>query len=217
MSPAAPPVEHSTKSPGYRTALRRQCIAAREDLPAELHAEYARRIERQLWSWLATRTPAAIGFCWPFRGEFDARPLIGRLLAQGWRAALPVVHAPGRPVSFHAWTPDAAMTLDRYGIPRPAADQPLLPELQLVPVNAFDPAGFRLGYGGGYFDRTLATMVPRPLAVGIGFEVARVTSIGPQPHDIPLDAVVTESGLTQFPRAAHLSGLSDRPGNLPLK
>jgi 5,10-methenyltetrahydrofolate synthetase len=217
MRLAPPPEEHHTKSPGDRALLRRQCIAARENLPAQVHAEYSLRIEAALWSWLAGRAPAAIGFYWPVRREFDARPLVGRLLGLGWRAGLPVVHGPARAMSYRAWTPASAMIEGRLGIPLPAADQPIVPQLLLVPVNAFDRAGFRLGYGGGYFDRTLAAMVPRPLALGIGFEVARVASIAPQPHDIPLDAIVSEAGLTLFPRDPALSGSTDSAGKIGLK
>jgi 5-formyltetrahydrofolate cyclo-ligase len=74
------------------------------------------------------------------------------------------------------------------------ADSPVLtPDLLLVPLVGFDPAGYRLGYGGGYYDRTLAAIQPRPLAIGIGFEQQALATIHPQPHDIPMDYIVTES------------------------
>ena len=73
----------------------------------------------------------------------------------------------------------------------------MLPNIILLPLVAFDRQGFRLGYGGGYFDRTLAALVPRPLAIGVGFELARVADIRPQAHDLPLDAVVTEAGIVR--------------------
>lgn len=86
------------------------------------------------------------------------------------------------------------MTTDRHGIPIPAGDGSLHPEVVLLPLVAFDADGYRIGYGGGYFDRTLAAMSPRPLAIGVGFELARVDSTGPQAHDIRLDVIVTEAG-----------------------
>lgn len=86
------------------------------------------------------------------------------------------------------------MTTDRHGIPIPAGDGSLHPEVVLLPLVAFDADGYRIGYGGGYFDRTLAAMSPRPLAIGVGFELARVDSTGPQAHDIRLDVIVTETG-----------------------
>ena len=94
------------------------------------------------------------------------------------------------------------MVTDRYGIHYPASGDMLHPDLLLIPVNAFDAQGFRLGYGKGHFDHTLASLVPRPLAIGVGFELARVASIHPQAHDIPMDAVVTENGTECFSQRA---------------
>ena len=136
-----------------------------------------------------------LAFCAPVRGEFDARPPVGELLARGWRAAMPVVVEAGAPMIFRAWTPDCAMDTDRHGIPIPRNGPEIDPDIVLLPLLAFDPAGYRLGYGGGYFDRTLAARAPRPRAIGVGFELARVADIRPQPHDIRLDAVVTEAGV----------------------
>lgn len=90
------------------------------------------------------------------------------------------------------------MATDRHGIHFPTSGAALIPDMLLIPVNAFDRRGFRIGYGSGYFDRTLATLVPPPLSIGVGFELARVATIYPQAHDIPLDAVVTEAGLELF-------------------
>jgi 5,10-methenyltetrahydrofolate synthetase len=185
--------------------LRGERIAARENLSAQDHAARSQCIENHLWSLLAARPPSAIGFCWPFRHEFDARRLIVRLLASGWRAALPVVLGADQPMRFRVWTPSAQMNVDRFGIAYPTEAQPMLPDMLLVPVNAFDAAGYRLGYGGGYFDRTLAALVPRPLTIGVGFELARVDSIKPEPHDLPLDAVCTELGVETYSNGLVLS------------
>lgn len=89
------------------------------------------------------------------------------------------------------------MIADRFGIPVPAYGDFVVPDVLLLPLNAFDDAGYRLGYGGGYFDRTLASIVPRPLAIGVGFTIGRVASIAPQPHDQRLDLIVTEDGVLQ--------------------
>ena len=110
------------------------------------------------------------------------------------RAALPVVIAEHEALRFREWTPETPLAADRYGIPTPSAGDWLIPDLILLPLNGFDAAGYRLGYGGGYFDRTLAALSPRPLAVGVGFEINRVASIRPQPHDQRLDWIVTENG-----------------------
>ena len=108
--------------------------------------------------------------------------------------ALPVVVGEGQPLSFREWTPETPLAPDRYGIPTPTAGEWLTPDLILLPLNGFDAAGYRLGYGGGYFDRTLAALAPRPLAVGIGFEINRIDSIRPEAHDQRLDWIVTENG-----------------------
>jgi 5,10-methenyltetrahydrofolate synthetase len=109
-------------------------------------------------------------------------------------AALPVVVDAGAPLAFRAWTRETPLVADRYGIPTPASGEFVTPDLILLPLNGFDGAGYRLGYGGGYFDRTLAALRPRPLAVGVGFEINRLASIDPQAHDQRLDWIVTEAG-----------------------
>lgn len=190
--------EDIADSSAFRAAMRREKLAARVALDRAAHAQLSVRLEAHLETLLFTQPHMppvnTLAFCAPTRNEFDARPLVSRLISRGWRAAMPVVIAPAAPMVFRAWTPGAPMSLDRYGIPIPTAGEELAPCIVLLPLVAFDAAGYRLGYGGGYFDRTLAVQVPRPLAVGVGFELARVSSIRPQAHDVPLDAIVTESG-----------------------
>ena len=181
--------------------MRREKIAAREALPAQQHQGRSQAIEVHLARLLQHCQPRILAFCWPFRAEFDCRPLIERLLAAGVRSCLPLVSTAGAALEFRAWRPESAMAIDRYGIHYPAAGAMLVPDVLLLPVNAFDPAGYRLGYGAGYFDRTLAQYSAQglqPLAIGVGFELARVPSIYPRAHDIPLDAVVTEAGADIF-------------------
>lgn len=199
------PADSAPDSAAFRSTLRRERIAARQAMAEDERAEKSARIEASLWQLLAPRPSAVLAFCWPMRGEFDCLPLARRLLASGWRACQPVVLAPAAPMTFRAWTPATPMTQDPYGIPVPDGSEVLVPEVVLLPLVAFDEACFRLGYGGGFFDRTLAALVPCPVAVGVGFELARVRSIGPQPHDIPLDAVVTEAGVFR-PRSLGSAG-----------
>jgi 5,10-methenyltetrahydrofolate synthetase len=194
--------EDIADSASFRTALRQEKIAARMALDPATHAELSAHLEVHLNSLLLVQAAAqaapVLAFCAPVRNEFDARPLAIRLIQQGWRAAMPVVIAPATPMIFRAWTPQTPMSRDRHGIPIPTAGEELLPDIVLLPLVAFDAAGYRLGYGGGYFDRTLAALVPRPFTIGIGFELARVPSIRPQAHDVPLDAIVTEAGVMRF-------------------
>ncbi|MBZ0126080.1 MAG: 5-formyltetrahydrofolate cyclo-ligase, partial [Rhodocyclaceae bacterium] len=154
----------------FRNALRNRLIAAREALPAERHAQLSRQIERHLGALVDALDPAVLAFCWPFRGEFDARALVAARLPGGLRACLPVVVDNGLPLEFREWAPHSEMVEDRYGIHIPARGETLRPDAILMPLNAFDAAGYRLGYGGGYFDRSLAALSPRPRAVGVGFE-----------------------------------------------
>jgi 5-formyltetrahydrofolate cyclo-ligase len=195
MATHSPSSEHIADSPIPRAALRREKLAARMALDEKTRAGLSAAIEAHLVALLLPLAPQTLAFCAPVRGEFDARPLASRLIEQGWRAAMPVVKAVDAPMSFHAWTLTSAMSSDRYGIPIPAGGAALIPDIVLLPLVAFDAQGFRLGYGGGYFDRTLAAMVPRPQAIGVGFELGRVADIRPRPHDIRLDAVVTEAGV----------------------
>ena len=181
--------------------MRREKIAAREGLPAPEHRRLSLSIEAHLAALLQSCQPRRLGFCWPIRGEFDCRPLVARLIASGVQACLPRVMAPDASLQFLAWQPDSRMLIGQYGIHIPAGGESLTPDVLLMPVNAFDAAGYRLGYGGGYFDRTLAelsTLALQPLAIGVGFELARVASIFPAAHDMPLDAVVTEAGIEKF-------------------
>jgi len=195
MAAYSPSSEHIADSPVPRAALRREKLAARMALDEKTRAELSARIEAHLAALLTPLPPQTLAFCAPVRGEFDARLLASRLIQQGWHAAMPVVTALAAPMRFHAWTPASAMSTDRHGIPIPADDEEVVPDIVLLPLVAFDAQGFRLGYGGGYFDRTLAAMVPRPQAIGVGFELGRVPDIQPQAHDVRLDAIVTEAGV----------------------
>ncbi len=173
----------------------------------DIHRNLSQHIERHLEQLLLQHPFRVLGFYWPIRAEFDCRPLVARLLAEipESQACLPVVSAPGEPLTFRAWTPDCALLTDAYGISYPAQACALIPDVLLIPVNAFDRQGYRLGYGSGYFDRTLATLHPSPLTIGIGFELARLASIAPEAHDIPLDMMVTEAGIQLSPHKSMIN------------
>lgn len=179
-----------------RKNLRNARIAAREALPDAARAALTARLETHLDALVARLAPRCVAFCWPWRGEANLVPWVGRWLAGGAarRAALPAVREPGQPMEFLHWWPGEAMDSDHHGIPIPLSGEPVDPDLILVPLNVFDAAGFRLGYGGGYFDRTLAALDPAPTTVGIAFELARADTTWPQPHDHPMDWLVTEAG-----------------------
>ncbi len=135
-----------------------------------------------------------VAICWPHRNEYDARPFAETLRSAGATIAMPVVVAPQAPLIFRAWTANTEMARGTPGIPYPASGAAIRPDVILLPVVGFDAQGYRLGYGGGYFDRTLATLNPRPLVIGTAYEISRIATVHPQPHDIPMDWVITEAG-----------------------
>jgi 5-formyltetrahydrofolate cyclo-ligase len=175
-----------------KAALRASLLAARRALPSD--AQCAAALTERLGATLATRPAVCVALYWPVAGEPDPRPALAAWLALAPErmAALPVVVAPRTAMQFHRWRPDAAMREGRYGIPVPVEAQQVRPDLLLVPCVGFDADGFRLGYGGGYYDRTLAALSPRPATLGIAWECGRVATLPRQAHDIPLDAVLTE-------------------------
>ena len=177
-----------------RRLLRQTALQAREALSETERSALTQRLEGALSRVFDELRPTSIAFCWPVRGEPDLRAFVTAWLAagEGRRVAMPVVLDKHSPLMFRRWHPDCAMRQDQYGIPVPEGTEVFEPALLLVPLNAFDAAGYRLGYGGGYFDRTLAQ--GRFIAVGVGFELGRVASVMPQPHDLPMDWIVTEAG-----------------------
>lgn len=154
---------------------------------------------------------ACIGFCWPFRGEIDLRGLVGDCIAAGATAALPVVVERACPLEYWTWAPHAKLERGVWGIPVPAERRVARPTIVLAPLVGFDSTGYRLGYGGGYHDRTLANLEPRPLVIGVGYELTRLDTIYPQPHDVAMDAIATEAGFAWFRDG---EGLSDHPTSL---
>ena len=131
------------------------------------------------------------------KNEYDARPLVKWLRERGAVTALPVVVAPRTPLEFRAWHPGVELARGALDIPYPKDGNSVVPDTMLVPMNGFDTGGYRLGYGAGFFDRTLASLPIRPRTIGVAYEIARLETIRPQPYDIPMDFVVTERALYQ--------------------
>lgn len=179
----------------WRRAERERLLALRAAAPPDLRRQWGEAIAASLAAILAERPGIVLGIYWPFRAEFDPRPLLPALFAQGSRAALPAVVDKKGPLEYRAWAPGESLVDGVWNIPVPEKREILVPQAVLAPLVGFDGACYRLGYGGGYFDRTLAALAPRPLAIGVGFELSRLETIHPQPHDMPMDAVVTEAGI----------------------
>jgi 5,10-methenyltetrahydrofolate synthetase len=178
----------------WRKAERRRLIAARLAMPDAARAAASGAIEAALARRFAPGAFPVVAGYWPIQGEWDPLPYLRRVIAAGGAVALPVTKQPVAPLEFRLWTADTPMTAGLWDIPHPADGAAVAPSALLIPLVGFDGAGHRLGNGGGYYDRTLAALRPRPLAIGVGFELGRLGSISPQPHDQPMDVIVTEAG-----------------------
>jgi len=179
----------------WRKAQRAELLARRVAVTADQRREWNEIIERLLLEAFPVLRQSMVGFYWPFQGEFDPRFAIRRLREQGARAALPVVVQKSTPLQFREWWPGAPMTKGVFDLPIPDGTEVVRPQALFIPPIGFDARGYRLGYGGGYFDRTLAAAVPQPLKIGVAFELSRIPTIQPQPHDVPMDFIVTEAGI----------------------
>ena len=180
----------------WRKQLRRELLALRQAQPAERLQAWRLALDRHLQFGFPGLAKGIVAFCWPIQNEYDARHLVRRLREQGAVAALPVVVAPKAPLIFREWHPGVDMALGKLDIPYPSAGAELLPDTVLLPMNGFDRQGYRLGYGGGFFDRTLHALKDhKPTVIGVAFEIAAIDTIRPQAWDMPVDYVVTERGV----------------------
>jgi len=179
----------------WRKATRERLIAARVAIdPAQLEA-WRRRIDGHLELAFPGLARSRLAFCWPIKGEYDARHFARTLRERGALTALPVVVAPRQPLVFREWHPGVRLAHGALDIPYPVDSPEVQPDAVLLPMNGWDPQGYRLGYGAGFFDRTLASLAKRPVTIGVSYELARLDTIQPQAWDIPMDYVVTERGV----------------------
>jgi 5-formyltetrahydrofolate cyclo-ligase len=187
--------------PQEKRALRQQLIEQRLAMPDRVvRTDLLQRVMR---IWLVNRPDTVIGAYWPIKGEFDPLPALHRWKEDGElldepqlrRIGLPVVDKMHKTLKFHAWHPGCPMEEDAYGIPKPKDTEVIVPTLLFVPCVGYGPGGYRLGYGGGFYDRTLASLRPRPYTVGLGFTHGFVGDLEPEPHDIPLDAILNDNGV----------------------
>lgn len=182
----------------WRKAGRERLIAARIALSVTERLAHAEQLAADLDAVVSKIAPRSVSLYWPFRGEPDLRAWMRRAHESGVRIALPVVLAKGQPLVFREWRPGALLARGVSNIPYPADGEPLETDVVIAPLVGFDPEGYRLGYGGGFFDRTLAALTPRPVAIGVGHSIAALATIYPQPHDIAMDWILTGDG---HPRA----------------
>jgi 5,10-methenyltetrahydrofolate synthetase len=179
----------------WRKARRAELIARREAVAPETRHAWNERMTTLLDTGFPALAGRVVAICWPYKGEFDARYAARHWRERGATTALPEVVAKATPLRFRKWWPGAPTRRGVYDIPVPDGTEVVVPQAAIVPMNGFDQSGYRLGYGGAFFDRTLAALDPRPLAIGVTFELARLPTIYPQAHDIPMDFVITEMGI----------------------
>jgi 5-formyltetrahydrofolate cyclo-ligase len=177
----------------WRKVERARLLEARRTMPADAHRCASESIMRDLMTRLPPTRHGLVGCYWPFRREFNCLPYMRAILAGGGRVALPVVIARGQPLQFRCWTEKAAMEQGVWNIPHPAEGEAVFPSALVIPLVGFDEAGYRLGYGAGYYDATIASLPKRPFTAAVGFEFSRLPTIHPQPHDQPMDIIITET------------------------
>ncbi|WP_332778548.1 5-formyltetrahydrofolate cyclo-ligase [Polaromonas sp.] len=206
-----------------KLSTRKALIEERLNLPDRL--QRADLLQRVMRIWLVGRSDTVIGAYWPIKGEFDPLPALYRWQEDAMlgdiskensaedgldtaqiatesiasrlprKIGLPVVNKQHKTLTFHAWYPGCPMEEDAYGIPKPKDTEVIVPTLLFVPCVGYGPGGYRLGYGGGFYDRTLATLQPRPVTVGLGYTHGWLPDLEPEAHDIALDAILNDNGV----------------------
>jgi 5-formyltetrahydrofolate cyclo-ligase len=182
-----------------KAAMRRDLRQRRRALPDDVRVRAHDAVAKHLTDILTIPRQAVVAGYWPMADEFDLRPLLTSLVAEGRIVGLPTVVGRDRPLVFRRWTPDTTLSLDSFGVAVPPSDAPeVRPAVLLVPLLAFDREGFRLGYGGGYYDRTLAVLrsgQEEVVAVGVAYAAQEVGRVPRARFDQRLDWIVTEDGV----------------------
>jgi 5-formyltetrahydrofolate cyclo-ligase len=186
----------------FRKAKRAELLARRGTVELDDRKRYATALMERLFATVDLRAFTVLGFYWPIRGELDLRGVARHHVDAGGVAALPAVVAKNEPVEFWRWEAGAAMQRGFWNIPVPFERRCVTPEAVLIPLLGYDSAGHRLGYGGGFYDRTLAALTPRPFCIGVGYDDTELETIHPQPHDIPMNMIVTERRVLHPPTPA---------------
>ena len=187
-----------TEADDERAELRRKLIAAREALAGRSDMGAAVQDGRRGWH-VGRHETSSSGY-WPVKCEFDPLPALYRWTEGApdgvtRRIGLPRVDRESGSLRWHLWFPGCPMEPDAYDIPKPKGTEALAPELLVVPCLGYGPGGVRLGYGGGFFERTMRTLRPQPMTVGVSFAQGFLPLLRPGLLDFELDAVLTEDGV----------------------
>jgi len=187
--------EISAELSAWRKGERARLLRERSALSEETLSGMRSRMDTHIERTFPDLVHGVLAFCWPYKNEYDVRHLAAALRRRGAKTAMPVVVAPKTPLIFREWHPGVKLADGPLGIPYPVESDEVQPDHVLLPMVGWDGDGYRLGYGGGFFDRTLAAIARRPRVIGVAYEQAYMKTIQPQPHDIPVDFVVTERGV----------------------
>jgi len=201
-TPINPPPQNADPAPSADKAeLRRRYLVQRDEAAATAGADAGLQACRQALANIDFPVGAVVSAYWPIRSELDPRPLLSELAARGCRCALPVIVERDAALEFRAWRDGVALVDGPFGTAEPAADAPVVvPDIVIVPLVAFDPVGHRLGYGGGYYDRTLAALRDKSKVVAIGYAYAgqAVEALPVDAFDQRLDWLVTEESVRSY-------------------
>lgn len=198
--PGALPVSGPEAVAGWRRRERDRLRAIRAAIDPESRRRRDANIAARLDRLLADRSDDVVAVYWPLKGEPDLRSWYSRTAAEGRQLALPVVVERDRPLEFRRWQTGDPLARDAMNIPAPLDGELVDPGVVVTAVLGYDAGRFRLGNGGGYYDRTLAVRRSRPLLVGVGYPQCELRTIYPQPHDVPMDYMVTDTGISPEPR-----------------
>jgi 5-formyltetrahydrofolate cyclo-ligase len=194
-SPPAAPATDAAALRAWRREQRTRLLADRQAMSTAAHRAASRAIGERLAAALQAPRPAIVGAYWPIRREFNPLPLLQQLIDSGVRVALPSILHKNSPLEFRLWRPGTRLAVGVYDIPYPAEGDAVTPDTLVIPLVGYDLVGYRLGYGGGYYDRTVPMLSPCPRLLGVGFAGAQLQTIYPQPYDIRMDCIVTDAAM----------------------
>lgn len=186
-----------------KAALRNRARAARAALDHGERAEASKAAAQHFFNAVPLLASDVVAAYWRIRDELDCQPILVKLMDSNQKVVLPVVLGPEEPLDLRVWEPGASLYESGFGTLAPSELAPRAePDIVLMPLLGFDSRGTRLGYGGGYYDRTLARMRKKPKLIGLAFAAQELDRIPREPHDVPLDIIVTEAGVRHFGDAA---------------
>lgn len=181
----------------WRKKKRSELLTRRQAITKNDRIQWSMGITASLEHGFPILCRSTVGFYWPYRGEYDPRPAMSTVHKSGGALALPKIDSKSKQLYFHKWWKEAPMITGAHHIPVTDGTELVKVNAIIVPMLGFDLQGYRLGYGGGYYDRTIDKIYPSPLIIGVAFEILKLDSIYPRAHDIAMDFIVTEAGIYQ--------------------